>query len=91
MRELFSTLSAGGAETQQVMLSDYCNGKSFDHAGLVVVRAELDTRHADGQDVGLRTFDGQVIATDPTLVRLHGGTGGVHLARPHLEPAPSSE
>ncbi len=91
MRELFSTLEAGGAEMQQVMLSDYCSGKSFDQAGLVVVRAQLDTRHADGQDVGLRTFDGQVIATDPTLVRLHRGTGGVHLARPHLEPPTSSE
>jgi hypothetical protein len=87
MRELFSTLPAGGAESQQVLLADYCNRKSFEHAGLVVVRPQLDTRKAGGQDIGLQTFDGQIIATEPTIVRLHRGTGGARLGRPQLEPA----
>jgi len=85
MRELFSTLPGGGAETLSVLLSEYCNRKSFDRAGLVVVRAQLDTRRAGGQDIGLRTFDGQVLATTPTVVRLHRGTGNARLGRPHLE------
>jgi hypothetical protein len=88
MRELFSTLPAGGAESLSVLLGDYCNRRSFEHAGLVVVRPQLDTRHAGGQDIGLQTFDGQVIATVPTVVRLHRGTGSARLGRPHLEPAP---
>jgi hypothetical protein len=87
MRELFSTLPADGAESLSVLLSDYCNRKSFERGGLVVVRPQLDTRHASGQDIGLRTFDGQILAPVPTIVRLHKGTGGTHLARPHLEPA----
>jgi hypothetical protein len=86
MRELFSTLPGGGAETLSVLLGDYCNRKSFERGGLVVVRPQLDTRRASGQDIGLRTFDGQVIATVPTVVRLHKGTGSVRLARPRLEP-----
>jgi hypothetical protein len=86
MRELFSTLPAGGAESQQVLLADYCNRKTFERAGLVVVRPQLDTRKAGGQDIGLQTFDGQVIATEPTIVRLHHGTGAARLGRPQLEP-----
>ena len=85
MRELFSTLPAGGSETLSVLLADYCNRKSFDRGGLVVVRPQLDTRRAGGQDIGIRTFDGQVIATVPTVVRLHKGTGSARLARPRLE------
>jgi hypothetical protein len=85
MRELFSTLPGGGSETLSVLLGDYCNRKSFERGGLVVVRPQLDTRHASGQDVGLHTFDGQVLATLPTVVRLHKGTGSARLGRPHLE------
>lgn len=91
MRELYSTLAPGQAETQQVLLSDYCNAKPLDHAGLIVVRPQLDTRRAGGQDIGLQTFDGQIIATEPTVARLHRGTSVAHLARPHLEPTTSSE
>jgi hypothetical protein len=85
MRELFSTLPPGGAETLSVMLADYCGRKSFEHSGLMVVRPQLDTRRAGGQDIGLQTFNGQVLATTPTIVRLHRGTGSPRLARPHLE------
>ncbi len=90
MRELFSTLPPGGAETLSVMLAAYCGRKSFEHSGLMVVRPQLDTRRAGGQDIGLQTFNGQVLATTPTIVRLHRGTGSPRLARPHLEAdAPS--
>ncbi len=85
MRELFDTLPPGGAASMTVMISDYCNRKSFEKPGLVVLRAQLDTRKASGQDIGLQTFDGQVIANEPTVVRLHRGTGSEHLHRPQFE------
>ncbi len=62
---------------------------SLRSAGLfVVARASLDTRTASGADVGLRTFDGQVIATSPTVVRLRREE---RLRRRNRSFAPSSE
>ena len=85
MRELFSTLAPHGSASLNLLLEEYCNRRSFDQPGLVVVRPKLDTRKGGGAEIGLRTFDGQVIATSPTVVRLHQGTGKVRLARPQLE------
>ncbi|HEY8040214.1 MAG TPA: hypothetical protein VIF15_10500 [Polyangiaceae bacterium] len=90
MRELFTTLRPGGSDSLTVMLRDYCGGHALDRPGLLVVRPILDTRKASGVDVGLRTFDGEVIATTPTLVRLHQGARKTPLGRPRLEPAPAA-
>jgi hypothetical protein len=88
-RELFSTLPPHGTESLSVTVGDYCNTRAFEHAGLIVLRPQLDTRHASGSELGLQTFDGQVIATSPTVVRLHRGVGKpVTKGRPHLEPLP---
>ncbi len=57
-------------------------------AGLYVVRATLDTRSASGAEIGIRSFDGQVIATSPTVVRLRKGSEPEPLVRPVLERAP---
>ena len=88
-RELFDTLPAHGDASLQVMLGDYCGARGFERPGLLVVRPEIDTRHASGADLGLQTFDGEVIATTPTAVRLHRGSGKPSPPeRPHLEPEP---
>jgi hypothetical protein len=88
--DLFTTLAPGRTESLTVMLADYCPTRTFDQAGFYVVRATLDTRKASGAEIGLRSFDGQVIAVAPTLVRLrHGGQPDV-LVRPRLQP-PSVE
>jgi hypothetical protein len=86
MRELFDTIPPRASASLQVLLTAYCTGHALDQAGLVVVRPRVDTRNASGASVGLRTFDGEVIATAPTLVRLHHGLVTPPLRRPRLEP-----
>ena len=90
MHELFSTVPPGGNAELNVLLDAYCTGHSFDLPGLVVVRPELDTRKASGAEIALRTFDGRVVATSPTVVRLHQGLQQPHLQHPHLEPLPTA-
>jgi len=87
MRELFTTVRPGGSEGLSVTLRDYCSGHALDAPGLLVVRPALDTRHASGASLGLKTFDGEVIATSPTVVRLHQGMVREPLRHPRLEPA----
>jgi hypothetical protein len=73
VREAFTTIPAHGRAELSVVLRDYCTGHAFDRSGLVSVRARLDTRRASGADIGLQTFDGVVVAAQPTLVRLRRG------------------
>ena len=86
-RDYFSTLAPGGAESITVILGDYCGRAPFERPGLVVLRPNLDTRKASGAAIGLKTFDGVVIAATPSVVRLHQGNGKPHLERPRLDPA----
>jgi hypothetical protein len=87
-RDLFATLSAGASTTLTIVLSAYCAARALDRPGLYVVRAALDTRKASGADIGIRSFDGQVIATSPTIVRLRRGAAPEALVRPTLERVP---
>jgi hypothetical protein len=84
--DLFTTLAPDGSVALTVMLADYCPTRTFQQAGFYVVRASLDTRKASGAEIGLRSFDGQVIATAPTLVRLRHGSQAEVLVRPKLLP-----
>jgi hypothetical protein len=88
MRELFTTIPSKGSETLDLSLGSYCTRHALDEAGLIVVRPRLDTRNASGAAVGVHSFDGEVIALTPTVVRLHRGAKPVPLVRPRLEPAP---
>ncbi len=88
MRELFTTIPGGGNADLSVLLDAYCSGRAFDEPGLVIVRPELDTRQASGADLGLRTFDGRVLASSPIIVRLRQGSSTPRLTHPHLEPLP---
>jgi hypothetical protein len=86
LREMFTTLLPARMETITVTLGSYCTGHGLDRGGLIVVWPRLDTRNASGASVGLRSFDGEVVATVPTIVRLHRGAAPVApLARPRLE------
>ena len=86
MRELFSTIPPRASETLTVTLQSYCTRQSLDQGGFLVVRPRLDTRSASGAAVGLHTFDGEVIAVTPTLLRLHRGVKAPSFFRPRLEP-----
>ena len=86
MRQLFSTVPSRGEITLHVLLGAYCAGHTFDAPGLFVVRPRLDTRKASGEVIGLRTFDGLLIADSPTLVRLRTGAAQQRLRRPALAP-----
>jgi hypothetical protein len=85
MREMFTTLAPKRSETLEVSLDSYCTRHGLDRGGLIVVRPRLDTRNASGTAVGLRSFDGELTATTPTVVRLHRGAIRQPLERPHLE------
>jgi hypothetical protein len=82
----FATIPPKGTSTLRVVLGAYCAAHAFDQAGLYLVVARLDTRNASGATLGLHTFDGEVTATSPTVVRLHRGRAPKVLARPKLEP-----
>jgi hypothetical protein len=84
-RDLFTTLGAGAQTSLTVLLSSYCSARVLARSGLFVVRASLDTRKASGADIGIRSFDGQVIATSPSVVRLRRGTEVQPLTHPSLE------
>jgi hypothetical protein len=85
-RELYTTVPSGGSTTLSVLLGAYCGGHVLDNAGLLAVRPRLDTRKASGEAIGVRAFEGLVIATRPTLVRLHSGQVAPKLQRPALAP-----
>lgn len=87
-RDLFTTLGPGAGTTLTIVLSAYCPARAVAQAGLLVVRPWLDTRKGSGADIGIRSFDGQVIATSPTIVRLRRGAGTEPLVRPALERLP---
>jgi len=86
--DYFSTLAPGGAESLTVLVGDYCGRAPFERPGLVVLRPNLDTRRASGATIGLKTFDGVVIAATPSVVRLHQGNGKPRIERPRLDPSP---
>jgi hypothetical protein len=84
IRELFTTVPSGGSTTLSVLLGAYCAGHVFDNPGLLVVRPRVDTRKASGDSIGVRSFEGVVVATRPTVVRLHSGTAAPRVHRPRL-------
>jgi hypothetical protein len=88
-RDLFTTLGPSADTTLMIVLSAYCTVRTLDAPGLYVVRASLDTRKASGADIGIRSFDGQVIATSPTVLRIRRGSRIAEpLTRPTLDRLP---
>jgi hypothetical protein len=85
---LFTKVPPGGTTALTVLLSAYCATHVFDAPGLMVVRPRVDTRKASGDSIGVRAFQGLVIATRPTVVRLHRGLVVQPLQRPKLQGSP---
>jgi hypothetical protein len=88
MRELYSTVRPKGTASLAVLLEAYCAGRALDTPGLLVVTPHFDARKSSGEDVGVRSFDGEVDATIPTVVRLHRGLKEPRFVRPHVDGAP---
>jgi hypothetical protein len=86
-RELFTTLPPNGSETLTVVLTAYCSGHSLDQAGLLSVRPWLDTRNGSGAALGLRTFNGLLVGTRSTLVRLQNARAPDFVPAPRSSPA----
>ncbi len=84
--DLFTTLAPKAATTLELELSAYCPTRTFDQGGLLIVRPRLDTRGASGAHIGLRAFDGVVVAARPTLLRVHRGLAQPTVTRPQARP-----
>jgi hypothetical protein len=86
LAESFTTLRAkGGVAELTADLDAYCKDHALNDNGLIEVWAKLDTRAGSGQGIGIRSFDGQVVANSPTFVRLHHGRRPRPLTLPQLE------
>ena len=85
IRELYTTLAPGTHTSVRLLLDDMCPDKTFDRAGLYVVRALLDTRRASARGLGVRTFDGVAVAPVTTQVRIR------QARKPSLPPRPALE
>ena len=85
IREVFTTLAPRGRTSIGLLLKGFCPEGTFDHAGLYLVRARLDTRDASGAEVGLRTFDGEVASEKVTALRIRREAMPFPSRRPTLE------
>jgi hypothetical protein len=89
VREAFSLVPAQGSEVLSVTLDSYCTAHGLDQSGLLVVRPRFDGGRSGGASLGLHAFEGQLIASTPTVVRLHRGVvarSSPSDARPRLDP-----
>jgi hypothetical protein len=70
IRELFSTIGARARASVGILVSAVCPADTFDEPGIYRVVAMLDTSAASGRSVGLKTWDGEVTARSPMLLRV---------------------
>jgi hypothetical protein len=86
IREMYTTLGPGGRATRSVLLESICTGNSLDQGGLLIIRPRLDTRGSSGAQIGVRTFDGEVLGQSTLVLRLHRGRRPERVERPRLDP-----
>lgn len=70
IRELFATVAVGARVDTNVLVTTACPPGTFDDAGVYRVVPRLDTTGTSGRTIGLRTWDGLVVAKTPVLVRV---------------------
>ncbi len=87
IRELFTTVPPHGSASVAVSLSALCEAATFESPGIYSATPRLDTRHASGQSINLRTFDAELASPEPTLIRVRAARVPLPRARPTLEPA----
>jgi hypothetical protein len=85
VREAYTTVRAKGRATVSVLLPDLCPDNTFDQGGLYVVRPRVDTRGGASESLGLTTFEGEVIGTTTTLLRIRHGNNPPKAQRPALD------
>ena len=84
-REQFAPIAPHGSTTVVATLPSFCGDHTFDRPGSYFVRARIDTTRTGGSTIGIRAFEGVVVAADPTVLRLHKGRAAPALVRPKLE------
>jgi hypothetical protein len=87
-RELYAVVPPQGVLELSLMLMSYCPTSMFQHPGLMIVRPWLDTRATSGRLVGVRSFDGLVVAGRTTLVLLERGSAPEPVTDPRLLEVP---
>ena len=70
IRELYSTIGAKARASLGVLVTAVCPADTFDEPGVYRVTAVLDTSAASGRPIGLKTWDGEVQARSPMLLRV---------------------
>ena len=68
--EVLTFIPPRGEASTNLLLATVCPDATFESAGIYTVQARIDTRRASGRPIGIETFDGVVLAGDPTLVRI---------------------
>jgi hypothetical protein len=69
-RELFTTIGVKGKSSTTLLVSALCPADTFDEPGIYRVVARLDTRGTSGRNIGLKTWDGEVVVKTPALIRV---------------------
>jgi hypothetical protein len=88
-RELFTTIAARKTAQLTLLLTALCPAGTFDEPGVYRVISRLDTRGTSGRNVGLKTWDGEVRARTPMLLRVRAPRRPGPSARPRLDGAPT--
>jgi hypothetical protein len=70
IRELYSTIAPKGRASLGVLVTALCPSDTFDDPGIYRITAVLDTSAASGRAIGLKTWDGEVEARAPMLLRV---------------------
>ncbi len=84
-RELFTSLGAKQKTSTTVLVTAICPAGTFDEPGIYRVVPKLDTRGASGRNIGLRTWDGEVSAKSPSLVRVRSPRRPTPPTKPQLD------
>jgi hypothetical protein len=85
-REQYSRLAAGAATELLSSLQAYCGSHTFDQPGLYFVVARADMRPGQaGPPAGPSSFEGELVASGPTVIRLHKGRAPTPAPRPHFQ------
>jgi hypothetical protein len=85
-REQFGKVAPGGSTELLSSLQAYCGSHTFDEPGLYFVVARADTRPGQaGPSVGPPSFEGELVASNATVLRLHKGRAPKPAPRPHLQ------
>lgn len=85
VRELFTTLRAKQKASLTVLVTALCPDGTFDEPGIYRIGPRLDTRGTSGKNIGLRTWDGEISAKIPSLVRVRSPRTPAAPAKPQLD------